>query len=125
MDDELYKANILDHYRHPHHWGGFPDFSHKKRSTNPSCGDELTVYMKWGSDGRIAQVGFEGSGCAISQAATSMLMDEVIGKTQEDIQALTPKHVDALLGIHIGESREKCSTLGLQILRSMVEPTNT
>ena len=81
--DELYRENILEHYKHPHNWS--PPGAEIERADlevhdlNPLCGDELTVQLALDGEGRIEDVRFSGHGCAISQAAASMLSDEVKG----------------------------------------------
>jgi len=120
MDDEIYKENILDHYRNPHHHGTLAAYDVVKEGTNPSCGDELTLYVKWDGDA-VSGFGFTGQGCAISQAATSMLSDKVMGMKREEIAQLSKKEMDALLGIPVGESREKCEMLGLITLQLLVK----
>lgn len=110
---DMYQEEILEHYRHPHNRGMIsnPDVVQKER--NPVCGDELVFYMTI-ADGKIANVKFEGQGCAISQAAASMLTDEIIGKTVADVQRLQKEDVLDLLGIELGPTRLKCALLSLQ-----------
>ncbi len=124
MDDELYKANILDHYHHPHRKGALPLYDVKRSGDNPSCGDDLTLYLKWGSNGSVQQIGWEGSGCAISQATASMLADQVVGKDKIGIMNIRITDIYELLGIPIGESREKCAKLALCTLHDAVEKGN-
>jgi SUF system NifU family Fe-S assembly protein len=77
--DDLYRENILEHYKRPHHWGELEDPDLEFFDTNPLCGDELKVQIKVGDDGKVADVAFSGHGCAISQASASMASDELIG----------------------------------------------
>ena len=72
---------ILDHSRHPRHYGVLEDASHKAEGYNPLCGDRVTVYLKLDEDGRVADIKFEGKGCAISQASASMMTDMLKGRT--------------------------------------------
>ena len=72
---------ILDHSRHPRHYGALEDASHKAEGYNPLCGDRVTVYLKLDEDGRVADIKFEGKGCAISQASASMMTDMLKGRT--------------------------------------------
>jgi nitrogen fixation NifU-like protein len=85
---ELYQEVILDHSRHPRHYGPMADASHKAEGYNPLCGDKVTVYLKLDADGRVADIGFEGKGCAISQASASMMVDMLKGRTAADAQKL-------------------------------------
>jgi nitrogen fixation NifU-like protein len=117
--DEIYKQNILDHYKHPHHKGELSEFNLWEEGANPSCGDELTLYF-WVADGRIENVGWTGDGCAVSQAATSMLTDRLIGMTLEEAGRLTEKDIDEMLGTAVGPEREKCAYLSLRTLHRAV-----
>ena len=116
--DELYRENILDHYKRPRHFG-LPDrFDLEFEDTNPFCGDEQHVYIVLGDDDRVESVAFEGKGCAISTAATSMLTEELGGKTREELLRLDKAFVLDLLGIDISATRMKCALLGLKVVKS-------
>ncbi|MGH3101150.1 MAG: Fe-S cluster assembly sulfur transfer protein SufU, partial [Thermoleophilia bacterium] len=86
--DDLYRENILQHYKNPHHWGELPDADLEADDLNPLCGDELKVQLKVDGDGRIEDVRFSGHGCAISQASASMTSDEVVGMPVEELLKL-------------------------------------
>jgi len=116
--DELYRDQILEHYKRPHHFGRLSEFDLDFEDSNPFCGDEQHVFLKLGDDGRVAEVAFEGQGCAISTAATSLLTDELVGKTREEILALPKEEVLDLLGIEISATRMKCAMLGLKVVKS-------
>ncbi len=119
--DDLYRENILDHYKHPHNWSppaepiGAPD--REFHDLNPLCGDELTVQLALDGAGRIADVRFSGHGCAISQAAASMASDEVKGMAVADVLGLDRSFVLDLLGIDISATRMKCALLSLKVLK--------
>jgi nitrogen fixation protein NifU and related proteins len=120
--DDLYRENILDHYKHPHNWSPpepeieNPDLEF--HDLNPLCGDELTVQLTVDEDGRIDDVRFSGHGCAISQAAASMTSDEVKGMNVQDLLGLDRSFVLDLLGIDISATRMKCALLSLKLLKS-------
>lgn len=76
---ELYRELILDHARSPRHFGRLPGATHRATGVNPLCGDRLELYLEVGADGRIRDVSFEGSGCAISVASASLLTETVVG----------------------------------------------
>ena len=116
--DDLYRENILDHYKRPRNFGRPEDFDLDFEDVNPFCGDEQHVYIKLGDDGRVSGVSFEGKGCAISTAATSMLTEELEGKTPEELLRLPKEFVLELLGIDISATRMKCALLGLKVIKS-------
>ena len=79
--DELYRDQILEHYKRPHNFGRLDDPDLEFEDTNPFCGDEQHVTIRLDADDRVAEVAFDGKGCAISTAATSLLTDELVGKS--------------------------------------------
>ena len=120
--EELYRENILEHYKRPHNWS--PPAPELERvdaqfhDLNPLCGDELTVKLAIDDEERITGVRFEGHGCAISQAAASMASDEVVGKTLSQLRELDRSFVLELLGIDISAQRMKCALLSLKVIKS-------
>ena len=116
--DDLYRENILDHYKRPRHFGRPESFDLDFEDTNPFCGDEQHVFIELDGDGRVSRVSFEGKGCAISTAATSMLTEELDGKTREELLRLDKDFVLELLGIDISATRMKCALLGLKVVKS-------
>jgi nitrogen fixation protein NifU and related proteins len=116
--DELYRDQILEHYKRPHNFGRVEDPDLEYEDTNPFCGDEQHVTIRLGEDGRVAEIAFEGKGCAISTAATSLLTDELLGKSREDLLRLPKELVLELLGIEISATRMKCAMLGLKVVKS-------
>ena len=115
--DSLYREAILDHYKHPHNFGELDDADLEFEDNNPLCGDELKVQLKVGDDGRVGTVRFSGQGCAISQAAASMISDEIKGMTPEELLRLDREFVLELLGIDISATRMKCALLSLKVLK--------
>jgi nitrogen fixation NifU-like protein len=115
--DELYRENILDHYKHPHNWGELKHVDLEFHDLNPLCGDELTVQLAVDDDGRVEDVRFSGHGCAISQAAASMASDEVKGMKVDELLKLDRSFVLDLLGIDISATRMKCALLSLKVLK--------
>ncbi len=117
MSDQLYREEILDHYKHPRHKGHLENPDIHYHDHNPFCGDELTVELKV-KDGVIVDAAFDGRGCAISQASASMLMEEIIGMSLDDVRALDKEHVLEMLGIDMGPVRLKCALLSLKVLKA-------
>ena len=115
--EELYRDQILEHYKRPHNFGPLEDFDLEFEDSNPFCGDEQHVRIKLGDDGKVSEVRFEGSGCAISTAASSLLSDELSGKSREELLRLDKGFVLDLLGIDISATRMKCALLGLKVVK--------
>jgi nitrogen fixation NifU-like protein len=115
--DELYRENILEHYKQPHNWGELPEPDLEFEDFNPLCGDELKVQIKVDGDNRVEVLRFSGHGCAISQASASMASDEVIGMPVEELVRLDKSFILELLGIDISATRMKCALLPLKVVK--------
>jgi nitrogen fixation NifU-like protein len=137
---ELYQEVILDHSRHPRHFGPLADATHRGEGHNPLCGDRVTVYLILDGGGRIADVSFEGRGCAISQASASLMTDLVRSRTVaearemmggflhlvkgEDANGLAPadrETLDVMAGVSAFPMRVKCATLAWHTMQSALE----
>ena len=118
MDEQLYRENILEHYKRPRNFGRPEEFDLDFEDVNPFCGDEQHVFIRLDGEGRVTEVAFEGKGCAISTAATSMLTEELEGKTRDELLQLPKEFVLELLGIDISATRMKCALLGLKVVKS-------
>jgi nitrogen fixation NifU-like protein len=121
MDDPLYREEILDHYYSSPHRGRLESPDLVADLDNPLCGDEVHLELSLSSDGRIHQVRFEGRGCVISQAATSLLADRVEGATLDDVRQISPADVVKLLGVPLSPTRMKCGLLGWKALQKALE----
>ena len=115
--DQLYREVILDHYKSPRNHGLLDPADAHAEGQNPLCGDELAVTVRFGPGDVIQEVGFDGRGCAISQAATSMLSDLVKGRTAEQVAAMPSQELLDELGIPLTPVRLKCAILGLGVLK--------
>jgi len=116
--EQLYREVILDHYKNPHNYGALEGAHAHAEGQNPLCGDEVSVSVRFAADGEtIEQIGFEGRGCAISQAATSMLTDIVKGKTAAQVAELPKEELLDEIGIPLTPVRLKCAILGLGVLK--------
>ena len=116
--DSLYREVILDHYKNPRGHGVIEGADAEAEGQNPLCGDEVSIYVAFGDDGdTIDDVMFSGRGCAISQAATSMLTEMVQGKTATTVASLDKQELLDEIGIPLTPVRLKCAMLGLTTLK--------
>ena len=116
--ESLYREVILDHYKNPRGHGVIEDADAEAEGQNPLCGDEVSIYVAFGDDGEtIDEVKFSGRGCAISQAATSMLMEMTKGRTAEQVAGLDKDELLAEIGVPLTPVRLKCAMLGLTTLK--------
>ncbi len=114
----MYREVILDHYKNPRGHGVIEDADATAEGMNPLCGDEVAIYVGFGDDGEtIDEVKFSGRGCAISQAATSMLMEMVQGRTATEVGELSRDELLEEIGIPLTPIRLKCALLGLGVLK--------
>ncbi len=114
--DDFYRENILDHYRNPRNHGHLESPTAAAEGVNPLCGDELTVELEI-EDGVVRDIRYNGRGCAISQAAASMISDVAKGKTVEEVAALGRDDVLEELGIPLTPIRLKCALLSVSVLK--------
>ena len=143
MDDslrELYQEVILDHSRHPRHFGALANSTHAGEGFNPLCGDRVKLTMAIDNSGRIADIKFEGKGCAISQASASLMTDMLAGRTVSeaetlmsgflhlvrgedaaDLQGDDRDRLNVLAGISEYPMRVKCATLAWHTMKSALE----
>ena len=116
--DQLYREVILDHYKNPRGHGLLEDADAEAEGQNPLCGDEVSIFVSFGEDGEtIDEVKFSGRGCAISQAATSMLTELVQGRSAQEVAALPREELLDEIGIPLTPVRLKCALLGLSTLK--------
>ena len=116
--DQLYREIILDHYKNPRGHGAIPDADASADGQNPLCGDEVSIFVSFGEDDdTIDDVKFSGRGCAISQAATSMLMEMVKGRSATAVAAMPKEELLEEIGIPLTPVRLKCAMLGLTTLK--------
>jgi nitrogen fixation protein NifU and related proteins len=114
--DDFYRENILDHYKNPRHAGHLEHPTTTAEGVNPLCGDELSVELQV-DDGVVTDIRYNGRGCAISQAAASMLSDVVIGKTVDQLSEIGRDDVLDELGISLSPIRLKCAMLSVGVLK--------
>ncbi|MBM3129848.1 MAG: SUF system NifU family Fe-S cluster assembly protein [Chloroflexi bacterium] len=122
--DDLYRELILDHYQHPHNHGEIPGADISYEDSNPLCGDKIRIDIKLQGN-VVADVKFNGKGCAISQASASLLTDELIGKSLDEIKKMDKQFILDLLGIPLGPTRIKCALLPLKVIKAGVYGVTT
>jgi nitrogen fixation NifU-like protein len=114
----MYREVILDHYKNPRGHGALEPADAHAEGQNPLCGDEVSIFVRFAGDGEtIDEIGFEGRGCAISQAATSMLTELVKGRTAAEVAGLPKEELLEEIGIPLTPIRLKCAILGLGVLK--------
>jgi nitrogen fixation protein NifU and related proteins len=137
---ELYQEVILDHSRHPRHFGPMENASHVGEGYNPLCGDRVKIYLLIDRENRVADIKFEGKGCAISQASASLMTDMLIGRSVdeaeklmggflhlvkgEDASGLLPDdraRLEVMSGVSAFPMRVKCATLAWHTMKSALE----
>jgi nitrogen fixation NifU-like protein len=119
--DNLYRDFILEHYREPHNRGVLEPHDLHFADANPTCGDEMSMTIRLdAARERIADVAFDGRGCAISQASASIMTDGLRGLSLDEVRALDPAAVIGELGVPIGPARLKCALLGYKVLQGAV-----
>jgi len=136
---ELYQEVILDHSRHPRHFGTLEHPTHKAEGYNPLCGDKVSVTLVLNKEDRVADINFTGKGCAISQASASLMTELLAGRTREEAQKLMDgflhlvkgedatdlsaddrEYLDAMSGLSEFPMRVKCATLAWHTFHNAV-----
>jgi len=137
---ELYQEIILDHSRHPRHFGALPDANHMAEGHNPLCGDKVKIYLSVDANARIKDVSFEGRGCAISVASASLMTGMLKGRTiaeaqelmggflqlvkGEDARALEAddrERLEVMAGVSAFPMRVKCATLAWHAMKAALD----
>ena len=117
MSDDLYREIILDHYKSPHNHGALDPCDARAEGQNPLCGDEITITVNFNGGDVIEDIRFEGRGCAVSQAAASMLTDIVKGRPATEVATMPTEELLDEIGIPLTPVRLKCAVLGLGVLK--------
>ncbi len=118
--EDLYREIIIDHYKNPSFKGHLDPNDISFEDDNPLCGDHIQIDIRLDETGRVKEAAFDGHGCAISQASADLLVESIIGKSLEEVKALTKENVLELLGIELGPVRLKCALLSLKVLKAGV-----
>jgi nitrogen fixation NifU-like protein len=114
--ENLYREHILDHYGNPRNQGTLEDADISCEWDNPVCGDVVRLDIRL-NDGRVSEARFSGQGCVISMASASMLTEEILGRTVEELKALRDEDVFRMLGVTLGPVRARCGLLPLRVLQ--------
>lgn len=122
VHDELYKETILELNRNPLNKKALVDFDVEMREFNPVCGDDCTVRIKFAADDTISDIGWQGSCCAISSAAMSLVSDELKGKNKLLITQMNLENINKLFGVDIIPTRVQCALLGLKAVQKALLP---
>jgi nitrogen fixation NifU-like protein len=118
--DDFYREQIIDRYQNPLFKGELDPNDLSFEDDNPLCGDRIRIDMRIDGSGIVYEATFDGEGCAISQASADLLLEEVMGKSIDDLKAITKNDVLDLLGIDLGPVRMKCALLSLKVLKAGV-----
>lgn len=118
--EDLYRELIIDRYKNPQFKGELDPHDISFEEDNPFCGDVIRIDLRLDGNGRVKEAAFSGHGCSISQASADLLVESIIGKSLDEIKALTKEDVMDLLGIELGPVRIKCALLSLKVLKAGV-----
>ena len=118
--EQMYQENILDHFKNPRNFGKIAKASVHHHEYNPLCGDEIEMFLIIDDKKNIADIRFNGHGCAISKASASMLTEEIKGKNVEELKKMTKDNILEMLGIPISPVRLKCALLSLDTLKNSI-----
>lgn len=117
---DLYRQQIIDHYKNPRNFGSFKKNNNPHHEENPSCGDRISMEVEI-KNGKIVDIKFSGEGCAIAIASASMLTEKVKGKKIEEVNSIELDDIQKMLGIPITPARRKCAVLGLHVLKQIIQ----
>ena len=116
--EDMYRELILDHYQNPRNKGVVDPADVDYEEDNPLCGDHIHLTLQTDDDGIVTAVGWEGEGCAISQASASMLYETLLGKSLDEIKQIDKTELLDMLGIPLSPVRIKCALLSLKVLKA-------
>jgi len=115
--EDMYREVILDHYKNPRFKGELDPADISYQDDNPLCGDMIRIDLRVDENNRVVECAFSGQGCAKSQASASMLMEDIQGKSLEEIKEYSRDDILDMLGIELGPVRLKCAMLSLKVLK--------
>ena len=118
--DDMYREMIIERYKEPLFRGELDPHDISFEDDNPLCGDHIRIDLRVDENQRITEAAFSGHGCAISQASADLLVENIIGKTLDEVKSLSKEDILNLLGIELGAVRLKCALLSLKVLKAGV-----
>ena len=118
MNSDIYREQIIDLYENPLNYGTLVEYDFSYEEDNPLCGDVVRIDVKLDDSGRVVHVGWEGNGCAISQAAASLLTEAIKGLPLADVQQFSKEQLLEMLGVPLSMARLKCALLSLKVLKA-------
>lgn len=120
---DIYAENIMEHHKHPDHFGHVKGANAKANLANPLCGDKIQVELKISSDAKkiIEDAKFSGAGCAISRAGADMLMEHIIGKPINEVEKYSAEEIYKIFGVKITPARIKCALLALTAVKKALK----
>jgi nitrogen fixation NifU-like protein len=118
--DDFYRELIIDRYKNPLYRGALDPHDISFEDDNPLCGDHIRIDLRVGENGRVSEAAFDGHGCAISQASADLLIESVVGKSLDEVKALSKEDLLDMLGLELGPVRLKCALLSLKVLKAGV-----
>lgn len=117
-EQDIYEEHVLDHYEDPYHRGPLARATHAHEANNPLCGDVVHIDLRLSDEGRVEEAWFEGKGCVISQASASMLMEQIEGKTLDELNRFSAQDMLELFGPKLTPNRQKCCLLSWRVLQT-------
>ncbi len=117
-EEEIYQEHVLDHYEDPYHRGHCQHATHAHEDDNPLCGDVVHVELRISPQGRVEEAWFDGEGCCISQASASMLIEQIEGKTVDEIRQFSAEDMLQLFGARLTPNRQKCCLLSWRVVQT-------
>ena len=122
---DIYREKILDHFNSPRNYGKLENFTHYAKAENVSCGDKISLWINVDENETIKKLGFEGEGCAISIATTSILGTKILGEKVKKVLLYKKQDIVDMLGIKLGPVRMKCALLSLQVVKKALHSKKT
>ena len=119
-EEDIYQEHVLDHFEDPYNRGACDDATHAHEGKNPLCGDVVHIELEIDNENKLKQAWFDGKGCIISQASASMLMEELEGKSIDEVKGFSADDMLKLFGPRLSPNRQKCCLLSWRVIQSAV-----